>query len=338
MDIGCHVNQTLLVISDPTIRTALSLYIANMDIRFLSTRDWRGFMADIPTFDANITLGALQIGVLVSYVLFGIMTMQAYIYYSRFPEDNRKLKSMVAFVWVCELAQAICIGHTLYMNTIIYYGHPEDLLLPPTPSFDISIFFSGAIAACVQGFFSFRIYMLSNRVLVPCITVGLAFLRFLADAVLFIGSLFDTSVADGDRKWTWLMITAWTLSAANDVAITTSLVYLLHRARGQVFSKTTVMIDKVIAWTIETGMITSIFSVVTMACFLKMKTNFIWIALFAISSRLFSNSLVASLNSRTALRAVGNEVTHSFNPTTTPVINVSGMNPGSLEMGKMNAL
>jgi hypothetical protein len=39
--------------------------------------------------------GASEIGVLFSYVLFGVMTTQTYIYYSRFPDDSRKLKALV---------------------------------------------------------------------------------------------------------------------------------------------------------------------------------------------------------------------------------------------------
>lgn len=42
--------------------------------------------------------GALQIGVLVSYVLFGVTTTQAYIYYDRFPDDSPKLKALVCTI------------------------------------------------------------------------------------------------------------------------------------------------------------------------------------------------------------------------------------------------
>ncbi|KAJ7214427.1 hypothetical protein GGX14DRAFT_610871 [Mycena pura] len=53
------------------------------------------------TFKADNTLGAFQIGILVSYMLFGITTSQAYVYYTRFPEDSTRLnlKALVAFVW-----------------------------------------------------------------------------------------------------------------------------------------------------------------------------------------------------------------------------------------------
>ncbi|KAJ7125219.1 hypothetical protein C8R44DRAFT_875040 [Mycena epipterygia] len=52
----------------------------------------------VAVFDANVTLGALEIGVLISYTLFDLATLQAYIYFDRFSEDPRRLKCLVAFV------------------------------------------------------------------------------------------------------------------------------------------------------------------------------------------------------------------------------------------------
>jgi hypothetical protein len=39
--------------------------------------------------------GAFLIGVLVSYVLVGVLTAQTYVYYGRFPDDSPKLKALV---------------------------------------------------------------------------------------------------------------------------------------------------------------------------------------------------------------------------------------------------
>jgi hypothetical protein len=44
--------------------------------------------------------GVFQIGVLISYVLFGVTTTQAYIYYSRFPDDSPKIKGLVCNIQI----------------------------------------------------------------------------------------------------------------------------------------------------------------------------------------------------------------------------------------------
>ncbi|KAJ6514544.1 hypothetical protein DFH09DRAFT_1196651 [Mycena vulgaris] len=88
----------------------------------------------VPSFSFNPhnTLGALQIEVHVLYVLFGVTTTQAYIYYGRFPNDSIEIKALCVKMYsqgkptspfeysrLCELAQAVYIGHVLYTETII---------------------------------------------------------------------------------------------------------------------------------------------------------------------------------------------------------------------------
>ncbi|KAJ7336270.1 hypothetical protein DFH08DRAFT_285343 [Mycena albidolilacea] len=109
-------------------------------------------------------IGVYQIGVWVSYVLFGVTTMQMYMYYTRFSDDSRKLKGLVALVWVCELGHALCVGHALYVYTIADYQ--EGWIWFPW-SLRVSCIIAGFIVACVQGFFSFRIYGLSKRLYIP---------------------------------------------------------------------------------------------------------------------------------------------------------------------------
>ncbi|KAJ6572195.1 hypothetical protein B0H19DRAFT_1132904 [Mycena capillaripes] len=264
-------------------------------------------MESAVSFNVNTTIGALQIGVLVSYVLFGVTTTQTYIYYSRFPEDSRKLKALVGFVWLCELAQALCIGHVLYTYTISDYAHPERLLGAVPKSSAITVVFSAQVIACVQGFFSLRIYRLSNKMCIPVVIWVLVLTRLVMAIILFVLALEMKSLLGVLIQSQWLATSLWIISTASDLAITVTLVILLRKQRADVRTRTAVLVDKIILWTVETGMLTSAWGIATLICFTTMKTNFIWIGLFVVASRLFSNSLLASLNSRAKLRAM-NEV------------------------------
>ncbi|KAJ7916161.1 hypothetical protein B0H13DRAFT_2323650 [Mycena leptocephala] len=257
-------------------------------------------MDPVVPFDPNITLGVFQIGVLISYVLFGVTTTQAYIYYSRFPDDSPKIKGLVAFVWLCEVAHVICIGHALYTYTISDYTHPERLALAAPKSLSTSILFSGIIAASVQGFFSFRIYTLSKKLYITLIIWTMSFLRLLGAVVAFVVALRMITLARFEAQWGWLLMVTWSVSTANDLAITVTLVVLLRRQRPSTYKRTTALVDKLITWTIETGLLTSAAGIVMLACFFTMKQNFIWLAIFAFSARLFSNTLLA----RATLRAM----------------------------------
>ncbi|KAJ6568417.1 hypothetical protein DFH09DRAFT_434449 [Mycena vulgaris] len=241
-----------------------------------------------PSFEADSTLGALLIGVLVSYVLFGVTTTQTYIYHGRFPKDSCKMKMLVAWVWFCELAHVICIGHTLYILTISDFAHPERLIKIPR-SLGVSALFSGIVSSCVQGFFSFRIYRLSKSLYIPCVTGTLSILSFAATVVIFVIGLQTFPFTMFVVKWGWLLNTLWSVGAATDLIIAATLVCWLCRQRDNSHQITVALVDKLIAWNIETGVVTSAAAILNLACFVTMKNNFIWIA---------------CLNSRTTLRTM----------------------------------
>jgi predicted membrane-bound mannosyltransferase len=55
--------------------------------------------ADVFTLETiNATLGALEVGVLICMFLLGASTVQAYVYYSRFPRDDWRIKSLVSLI------------------------------------------------------------------------------------------------------------------------------------------------------------------------------------------------------------------------------------------------
>ncbi|KAF7320524.1 hypothetical protein HMN09_00136100 [Mycena chlorophos] len=253
-------------------------------------------------FDPNPTLGALLVGTLCGAVLFGVTTVQAYIYSTRFPDDHWMIKSTVAFIWCAEAAHMAAVSNTLYTYTVLDYGNPESLLTRPPRSIVGYIFITVTIAVAVQVFFSYRIYVLSQSRIVPMITYLLSLIRLGLGYSLFAVGNSVTSLQEFSTKWQWLGVTMWTLSAVEDVTITLTLVFLLWQQRGRAAKTTTAFIDKIILWSLETGFLTAAFSLSTVLLFHTMPNNFIWIGCSVVEARVFSNSLFASLNSRSVLR------------------------------------
>ncbi|KAJ7050283.1 hypothetical protein C8F01DRAFT_1179237 [Mycena amicta] len=273
--------------------------------------------ASPPSFDPTDTIGAIEIGAFGSFALFGITTAQLYIYYGRFPSDKPSLRLLVAFVWLCEMAHMICIGDVLYSYTIRDYGNPRSLehILP---SMSISVVVSAVITALVQGFFTFRIWSLGqghSRSTISLFKI-IPILLWISEFVYLLASTAATILAFGQHDLErfleldgWLVFTAWVLNLVNDTTITASLVLLLvfNRARGM--QKTTALVDKLIKWTIETGLITSLFSVLNLVFYVRDRPTFLWLAIQFVKARLFANSLLASLNSRALLREMDNTTT-----------------------------
>ncbi|KAJ7303011.1 hypothetical protein DFH08DRAFT_58725 [Mycena albidolilacea] len=171
---------------------------------------------------------------------------------------------------------------------------------------------------CAQGFFSFRIYRLSKRIYIPLLTWSLSFLFLGGTAVVFVQGLQALPFAAFEKQWGWLLNSIWAVAAANDLIIALALVFWLAQGRDE-SDRITPVVDKLIAWTIETGVLTSAAAILNLVCFVTMKNNYIWIAWYFVTARLYSNSFLASLNSRVVLRTM-NENSDSRYPTR-PTIN-----------------
>ncbi|KAJ7727770.1 hypothetical protein B0H16DRAFT_1590159 [Mycena metata] len=264
-------------------------------------------MASGLSVDLSTTLGADEIGVLFAYFLLGVATCQVYIYYSRFPDDSVKLKTLVAIVWLAEFGRIVCIGSGLFTYTIFNYGRPETVVGPLPKALDIAILIGGIPIICVQGFFLFRIYAFSKRLLVPVFICVVTSMRCISGTALMVTSLRMKSLVEFEVQWGWLFTAFWSFGVVSDVGLTVALVALFLRQRPSGQKRTVALLDKLILWTLETGMLTSVTMISEVIFFHTMKNNFIWAAPFTLHTLLYSNSLLASLNSRATLRAM-NEV------------------------------
>ncbi|KAJ7318238.1 hypothetical protein DFH08DRAFT_715080 [Mycena albidolilacea] len=210
-------------------------------------------MDSVVPSDLAASLGALQIGVFVSHVLFGVTTTQTYIYYSRFPEDSQKIKVLVLYSFikrVCEFAHAICIGHAIYTYTISNYGHPERIAGALPKPLLAAAFLTAVIATLVQGFFTIRVYALSKRLYVALIVSAVIFVRLLGTIAIVAIGMRMTLLKSFERQWGWIFTVSWSISSASDLTITAILVAFLRKQRLGVCKRTTALVDKIITWTI----------------------------------------------------------------------------------------
>ncbi|KAJ7773814.1 hypothetical protein B0H16DRAFT_1713669 [Mycena metata] len=160
-------------------------------------------MDSLQSFDLPLTIGAFQIGVLVSYALFGIVTAQTYTYFAKFLEDSLKLKILVSIVWACKVAHTLCLGHVLFIATISDYGRLEILTGAPPKTLELAILFAGFVNISVQSFFTLRIYKLSNHLSISIIIWAILFLRLVGVAVLTVAGIRMTSLRNFEAQWGW---------------------------------------------------------------------------------------------------------------------------------------
>ncbi|KAF7327308.1 hypothetical protein MKEN_00308300 [Mycena kentingensis (nom. inval.)] len=259
-----------------------------------------------PTPELSI-IGPVELGVLMAFILFGLTSSQSYTYYSRFPNDSRKLKVFVAFVWICEAIHVGAIGNYLWETTVVHFEEPEIALVDVPTSMLVSFLVNGVTTGLIEAFFGLRIYRVSKGgyKLIPCIIWLLAFAQLIIPVVpVFTGSSGNPSLIDFVSEQTWAVYSSMALAAACDFLIVVGLVYFLWQARSDSQRRTIVIVDKLIAWTIETGLITSTAAALELILFAINAVDWRWLTVDCILAGLYSNTLLANLNSRAVLRAL----------------------------------
>jgi uncharacterized membrane protein YedE/YeeE len=92
----------------------------------------------------------------------------------------------------------------------------------------------------VQGFFAFRIYTLSKKLLIPVLIWVLGFLRLVGTIGILVTALDMTSsdtTAIYVTRWEWIFTTDFSLGVVNDVIITATLVLWLYRQRRDAYRR-----------------------------------------------------------------------------------------------------
>jgi len=245
-----------------------------------------------PNGDLSDTLGALEIGIIISLFLFGIVTVQTSVYFDRFQQDPWYIKCLVAFTWCLEIGHTVLISYLIYTTTITWYGKQEKLVKFPT--LNATVLFGAIITLVVQVFFAYRVWKIMNRSFIGVICWVVSFSRFIGAIVACVEVFKAPTIAEFAHDWRWLLTTILVASASVDVAIAASLCCFLIHHRGSTFDKTTRVLDRLVAWTLQTGLVTSIAAVAMVICLQTMPGNFVWISIYTFLSKLYSNSLLAS--------------------------------------------
>ncbi|KAH8824168.1 hypothetical protein DL96DRAFT_1613278 [Flagelloscypha sp. PMI_526] len=267
-------------------------------------------LANKMPLNVDAVFGSLMVGYTAASMLFGVLTVQYYLYYVSFPSDGKWTKSLALIVWLLEFGHQISISHIAYVVMVSNYGDPRILLSCPGSIHTLALF-ACVVSFIVRGFYIYRLWKFSHSwilviflFLLSCAGTGL----YMVNTVL--GFIEPNLILYGQR-YSRYIIAAGAVSASADVSVSLAMCWVLYgRKQGGGTASTIRVVDKLILWTFETGIFTSIFIVGVAISSGVSKDSFIWIAFWFVTCRAYSNSFFAVLNGRASLRAL-NANSHS---------------------------
>ncbi|KAF8967922.1 hypothetical protein BDZ97DRAFT_1916495 [Flammula alnicola] len=247
-------------------------------------------------FDLNNTFGAFLIGTVVSAMLFGVTVTQTWYYFQNY-SDGILVQAVVPIILVAETLHIVFCIHAIYHYVILSFGEPQELMKVIWTA-TASLTVTSVIVVVVQLFYAWRIYAVSRKNIgVTAFVVILALARFGVGIAFSVTSFERPFFQDFEQHQAPLIDAALGMSVVTDAFIAASLSYYLHTSRSGVRSTDT-LINKLIIFSINNGLLTSVFDIVILISATTQRNALIFLAILEVVGNLYSNSMLATLNSR----------------------------------------
>ncbi|CAL1703578.1 unnamed protein product [Somion occarium] len=245
-------------------------------------------------------LGGFVVEVCLALLLYGIATAQSYVYMLNSKDDPPLLKSVVGSIWILETFHSAMIIHMLYEYTITDFGKLADVGIIVW-SVGLCVLVEMLIVALAQGFYIRRIWILSNHsVLLTVVTSILLLARVSTAALTYKLGAWTTFREETGPLFT--LSCGLGLSALVDALIAGIIIYYLRRGQTG-FKSTDNVVRSLMAYAVNSGAITMIVSIVIVLTFVFLKNSLLFAGLVTVAGKLYSNSLLGTLNARSYLRS-----------------------------------
>jgi len=254
----------------------------------------------------DTSFGAVFNGTAIASVLYGVTCGQVVVYYRNFPQDRLSLKWLVAVVLALDTLQQ-------YLNTYTVWFYQIEGKAKGGPLFVLfanwsiigQVIPTLLIFLIVHLFFFRRIWVMVQKrksaflLLIPTMSgccLGTAYV-----VICFMFPKFGATA-----KYTWVLVGSVVSQCTGDIVIAAAMCYVLHdKSRGiPPDHGTRSVVTILFHYTLTTGVLTSCAAAAYLIAYVMSPQTLIYIGIFFAHGKLYTNSLMASLNSRASLRAI----------------------------------
>jgi len=253
----------------------------------------------LPPIPPNIAsiVGPVYLGDIVNWFFYGIIVMQTYTYYQSFPNDSKKIKTLVYGLFLLDSLQTIMAAPDSFTLFATGFGNMNVLKDPRLSGFYAPIL-DGIIAFIVQTFFCYRIKILQKSWWLPLTIFCISIAGFVGAMAVGIKTFQSGDLTKlGTFKWEFSL---WLASSAlSDTVIAIVMTYVLLSSRSEYFHQTNDILVKVVRLTVETNIATASLAILCLVVLLAIPQDPTMTTTpgFALG-KVYTNTFVAILNNR----------------------------------------
>ncbi|KAI1785523.1 hypothetical protein LXA43DRAFT_1100121 [Ganoderma leucocontextum] len=278
-----------------------------------------------PSVQLGSTYGVYLISVIVAAVLYGFTVLQALYYYEQFPKDKLVLKVTVGVLWALDTLTIFLDSHGAYFYLISNFTNIT-ALDQEVWSVQAELLVTYTVVLIVQIFFILRMHHLRPHLwYIPVFFGLLAVASYASLIVIFTRVQQNTTwsktaspdvivrMLDSLRLYratksiginSALPAANWVMGNVVDIGITVVLCWYLWSEKVGVPHRTNVMLNRIIVFLINRGAIAAWVQVLTLLTKLIFPRTFVWLAFHTILSKVYTNSMLATLNARVGFREI----------------------------------
>ncbi|KAF8702237.1 hypothetical protein AX14_014452 [Amanita brunnescens Koide BX004] len=250
------------------------------------------------------TIGVLLVGIFFNTYLFGLVSFQFITYYTSGRKDPLWIRIMVFIMVITDATHSISLIYLAWTVCVTGFGNSNRLLYNPWV-YSLTPIFTAIASASTHIFLGHRIYRFTKSMLLYGFICVLAAAVFVFACIIGIRACFIPMMSDlyvlSD------IVTAWvSLQVGIDIMIAGILVTKLYFCRTR-FQQTNTVIHRLIRVAIQTGTFATIFAVGDLVSFLLMSETYLSGMFTFPIGRIYTNTMMDTLNMREALREILNE-------------------------------
>ncbi|TFK33817.1 hypothetical protein BDQ12DRAFT_738568 [Crucibulum laeve] len=252
-----------------------------------------------PTLDN--TLGAGFLGTVAAATLFGITSLQVWMYFQNYPNDWRFQKFCVANLWILDAVHLAFIVHAVYHYIVTSFGSFAATQFVVW-SFKLQIAINVAIVLMVQSLYGLRVWTLGRHFsrLLPSVVIVIIVVGY-AIGIILVVKTYQISTFTALSNMSWIVYTSFAYSTGVDVVIATAVCLYLKGSRTT-FASTNAKIIAIMKYVLISGFLTSACSLACLITYATMPHNLVFLGVEFILTKLYINSYVAMLNARRSVR------------------------------------
>ncbi|KAF9269287.1 hypothetical protein L218DRAFT_994237 [Marasmius fiardii PR-910] len=261
--------------------------------------------AGIPSDVQNLS-GPFILSSMLSSILYGVLVLQVYTYYLAFPKDRKLVKGLVYTLFLLDTAQTTLFFYDTYAIFGLGFG---DMSAVSTMHLDglATPIITGLTSAIVQSFYSYQIKVISRSWVLSVIILLIATTQSLAAIIEGI----NTFRIDNWKllpKLTLTPCTIWLVgSALCDTIIAVAMTFHLLRAGSGIGGSLKPIVTPLVRLVIETGSLTASVAIIDAVLFIAIRKYPYHMIPAGSLAKLYSNALMAILNSRVRIKGCRGE-------------------------------